>query len=160
MRHPAITSAGETRYVASRPRCLALLHEMRRVEPQPAWTPSPNVFVFAADQTYCWQGCQKRGRARQGAERTDSSGMPLIIRSEVYVNSVRFHVPYTLCDFSPAELVELDQGPYTKAWEEVLPALQPRAVERAELELQQELSAVSQSCTGSSGTSAAQWPSA
>ena len=39
------------RYVASRPRCLALLHEMRRVEPQPAWTPSPNVFVFAADQT-------------------------------------------------------------------------------------------------------------
>jgi hypothetical protein len=115
---------------------------MRRVEPQPAWTPSPNVFVFAADQTYCWQGCQKRGRARQGAERTDSSGMPLIIRSEVYVNSVRLHVPYTLCDFSPAELVELNQGPYTKAWEEVLPALQPRAVERAGLELQQEISAL------------------
>ena len=55
---------------------------------------------------------------------------------------MRFHVPYALCDFSPAELVELDQGPYTKAWEEVLPALQPRAVERAALELQQELSAV------------------
>jgi hypothetical protein len=30
---------------------------------------------------------------------------------------VRLHVPYTLCDFSPAELVELNQGPYTKAWE-------------------------------------------
>jgi len=87
--HRVWADACEDRYVASRPRCLALLHEMRRVEPQPAWTHSPNVFVFAADQTYCWQGCQKRGRARQGAERTDSSGMPMIIRSEVYLSCRR-----------------------------------------------------------------------
>ena len=40
--------------------------------------------------------------------------MPLIIRSEVYVNSVRFHVPYTLCDLSRAELAELEQGPYSQ----------------------------------------------
>ena len=128
--HRVWADACEDRYVASRPRCLELLHEMRRVEPQPAWIASPNVFVFAADQTYCWQGCQKRGRARQGAERTDSTGMPLIIRSEVYVNSVHFHIPFKLCDLSRGELAELEQGPYTKAWEAVLPALQPRAVER------------------------------
>ena len=140
--HRVWADACEDRYVASRPRCLELLHEMRRVEPQPAWIASPNVFVFAADQTYCWQGCQKRGRARQGAERTDSTGMPLIIRSEVYVNSVRFHVPFKLCDLSRGELAELEQGPYTKAWEAVLPALQPRAVERGELELQLELNAL------------------
>ena len=71
--HRVWADACEDHYVASRPRCLALLHEMRRVEPKPEWTASPDVFVFAADQTYCWQGCKKRGRARQGAERTGPS---------------------------------------------------------------------------------------
>ena len=54
----------------------------------------------------------------------------MVIRSEVYVNSVRFHVPYTLCDFSSAELDELRlKGPYTEPWEALLPALEPDLVQ-------------------------------
>ena len=57
----------EERVIASRPSCLLVLEEMRRVEPQPAWIASPHLFVVGADQTYMWQGCKKRGRGKQKA---------------------------------------------------------------------------------------------
>ncbi len=52
--------------------CIALLKEMRRVQPPPEWVPSPHVFVVGADQTYKWQGCRKdanfRNKARASAQ--------------------------------------------------------------------------------------------
>ena len=59
------------------------------------------------------------------AEKTSASGVPVVIRSEVYVNSVRCHVPYALCDFNAAEVELLRRtGPYTKPWANICSALE------------------------------------
>ena len=151
--HRVWNDALAERSVASRPSCLVLLEEMRRTEPVPEWTESPHVFVNGSDQTYCWQGIKGgklggRGKQKAGgaqasvgartrlshaafvcAERTSASGMPMAIRSEVYVNSVSCKVPYTLCDLNKREADAMRMsGPYTLPFENILPALEPRQV--------------------------------
>lgn len=55
------------------------------------------------------------------------------------MNSVRFHVPYTVCDFTRRELDELTaNGPYIEPWEAILPALDPVRVQRELIGLQLE----------------------
>ena len=60
------------------------------------------------------------------AEKTGADGMPLEIESIDYVNSIRFPVPYTLCDLTRADRDRLDNSVYTEKWEEIVPHLNPR----------------------------------
>jgi hypothetical protein len=130
----------EDRRIASRSHCILLLKEMHRLEPRPQWLPHEHVFVLAADQTYCWQGCKKRGGRRHGAERVDATGMPVRIRSEVYVNSLCAPVPFALCDFTAAELALVQQhGPYTGDFAAILPELNPVKVRHHLLQFEREL---------------------
>ena len=76
-----------------------------------------------------------------GAERVDETGMPLQIRSEVYVNMVIGLVPYTLCDFDQDELAEIkEKGAYTRDFANVFPPLRPARVQRDLRELQDDMS--------------------
>ena len=47
--------------------CTQVLREMVRVQPAVVWTAHPNVFVMAADATFSWRGCKKRGGGHRGA---------------------------------------------------------------------------------------------
>jgi len=120
------------RRLCARTSCSYLLSEMLKVKPQPKWTESPDVAVICADQTYKWQGCRKRRGELTAAERVDADGMPIQIRSEVYVNSLRVRVPYTLCDFTLEEVTLIkEKGAYTEDFYDIIPYFAPPAVEKS-----------------------------
>ena len=50
-----------------------------------------------------WVGCQKGGR-RKTLEKHDATGMPVHLTHEVYVNSIHWHLPSSLCTLSNADL--------------------------------------------------------
>ena len=55
--------------------------------------------------------------------------MPLTIESVDFVNSIRFPVPFKLCDLTHADVELLKDGAYTEPWENILPVLNPRQVD-------------------------------
>jgi hypothetical protein len=68
---------------------------------------------------------KKRGR-RSTVEKHDASGMPIQIRHEVYINSIRLHLPASLGTLSSADLLTIQQNhgsPYTEDFNNVLAAL-------------------------------------
>lgn len=66
--------------------------------------------------------------------------MPILIRSEVYVNSLVAPVPFSLCNLNQADLDEIeDKGPYTNLTPDaVLPQLDMDRLQDDLLELQME----------------------
>lgn len=119
------------RRLASRPSTLKFLRMMRDVRPAPKFAVGPHVALYVADQTYQWVGMKKRGR-RQSLERHDAHGMPMAITHEVYVNSVKVHLPCTLGTLSEAALAAIaaNKGsPYTEDYHKVLDILEPSEVE-------------------------------
>ena len=122
----------EDRRVCARSSCKLLLSEMIKVRPEPPWRESPYGSVMITDQTFCWQGCRKRRGEITTAERVDAGGMPVQIRSEVYVNTLRCRVPYSLCDFAPEEIQLIqEKGAYTEDFFDIIPYFSPPAVERS-----------------------------
>jgi hypothetical protein len=81
---------GRQRRLASRPVTFEFMRMMRDCRPLPAWPRGEHVEFFVADQTYEWVGVKKHGR-RSTVERHDHRGMPVALRHEVYVNSIRAH---------------------------------------------------------------------
>ena len=132
---------GRQRRLASRPTTLQFLRLMHDCRPQPEWMQNPHVAVFAADQTYEWIGMQKRGR-RQSLERVDGQGMPVEIRHEVYVNSIRVAVPFGLGQLSPADRAAISANygsAYTKPYNVILQPLRPINVRRSLVEFAQDI---------------------
>lgn len=52
----------QDRRLAARESVTKVLRHMLVVAPECSFVVQPNVFVSAADQTYCYEGCGKRGR--------------------------------------------------------------------------------------------------
>ena len=74
--------------LASRPVTLEFLRMMRDCRPPPESEEGAHVFAFGFDQTYEWVGMKKHGR-RRTLEQHDATGMPIELRHEVYVNSIK-----------------------------------------------------------------------
>jgi hypothetical protein len=91
--------------IVSRETVLKLLHVMMEVEPRPPFILNPHVAVFGFDQCNHWQAAatSKKGHFR-GAERVNSQGMPICIRSETVLNVVQRHIPFTNPLLSAAEV--------------------------------------------------------
>ena len=84
-----------------------------------------HVAFFVADQTYEWVGMKKRGR-RNTVERHDAGGMPVEIKHEVYINSIRVVLPATLGTLSAHDLAKIAANhgsPYTEDYNNVLTPL-------------------------------------
>ena len=87
--------------------------------------------VYAADQTYEWVGMKKRG-ARKTLERLDAFGMPVEIVHEVYVNSIKLHLPASLGTLSRVDLSKIANNhgsPYTEDYNNIFAPLHPDAVQ-------------------------------
>jgi len=94
------------------------------------------VSFFVADQTYQWVGMKKRGR-RNTVEQHDAHGMPLKITHEVYVNSIKVHLPFSLGTLTPHDLARIAANhgsPYTEDYNLVFVPLRPDSVEAYLLE--------------------------
>ena len=91
------------RRIASRPSALKVLRLMRDCRPKPEFDEGMHVAVYGFDQTYEWVGMAKRGR-RQALETVDSTGMPMAITHEVYVNSIKVMLPSAFGNLSQADL--------------------------------------------------------
>jgi hypothetical protein len=87
------------RRLASKPTTFKFLRMMRDARPKPQWEVGRHVALYVADQTYEWVGMKKRGR-RQAGERHDAQGMPMAITHEVYINTVKVHLPASLGDLA------------------------------------------------------------
>ena len=119
------------RRLASRPTTLKFLRMMRDVRPPPRFEVGGHVSLYIADQTYQWVGMKKRGR-RQSLERHNSSGMPMAITHEVYVNSVKVLLPASLATLSEAAVAKIQSNhgsPYTEDYHNVLDPLLPSEVD-------------------------------
>jgi hypothetical protein len=104
------------RRLASRPTTLKVIRWMRDCRPRPVWDEGLHVSVYGFDQTYEWVGMAKRGR-RQAVESVDSTGMPMAITHEVYVNSIKVTLPSAFGTLSPADLQAIASNhgsPYTE----------------------------------------------
>ena len=79
--------------------------------------------------------------------------MPIVIRSEVYVNSVVFPVPYALCNITAAELADMElNGAYTDLSPgAVLPHLASKVVDNGLLKLQMEYHQLLQAAANAAG---------
>ena len=118
------------RRLASRPTTLKVLRLMRDCCPRPAWEEGLHVAVYGFDQTYEWVGMAKRGR-RQAVEHVDSTGMPMAITHEVYVNSIKVSLPSSFGTLSEADLqaIKSNHGsPYTEDYNLLYDFLRPQAV--------------------------------
>jgi hypothetical protein len=100
--------SGQAR-LASRPTNLKVLRLMRDCRPPTSWEQGLHVFAYAFDQTYEWVGVQKRGR-RQALEHVDARGMPMAIEHEVYVNSIKIHLPASIGTLSPADIATIQNN--------------------------------------------------
>ena len=103
---------------------------MRDCCPRPVWEEGRHVAVYGFDQTYEWVGMAKRGR-RQAVEHVDSTGMPMAITHEVYVNSIKVVLPSSFGTLSDADLQTIANNhgsPYTEDFNLVFVPLQPAAV--------------------------------
>ena len=113
-----------------------LLEYMLLTEPAPGFIPSPFISCFGVDQCNMWQAAahSKKGHFR-GAERLNSQGMPVSIRSETVLNIVERVVPITapLLNGADVKLIT-EEGPYTEDWHNLLPVLNPTEVERTKWE--------------------------
>ena len=118
--------------IVHRDTCQKLLDAMLETEPEPPWVINKHVSVFCVDQCNHWQvaATSKKGQHR-GAERLDSQGMPIVIRSETVLNVVQRQVPFTegLLTADEIELIT-EKGPYTEDPQLVLVPLNPLVVER------------------------------
>ena len=118
------------RRLASRPTTLKVLRSMRDCRPRPEWDEGLHVAVYGFDQTYEWVGMAKRGR-RQAVESVDSTGMPMAITHEVYVNSIKVALPSAFGTLSPADLQTIASNhgsPYTEDYNLLYEFLRPQAV--------------------------------
>jgi hypothetical protein len=90
--------------IVSRNTVMNMLNFMMEVEPKPPFITNPHVAVFGFDQCNHWQAAatSKKGEFR-GAERLNSQGMPISIRSETVLNTVQRHIPFTNPLLSAAE---------------------------------------------------------
>lgn len=121
--------SGQAR-LASRPTIIKVLRWMRDCRPKPEWEQGPHVAVYGFDQTYEWVGMAKRGR-RQAVEAVDSTGMPMAITHEVYVNSIKVSLPAVFGTLSHADLQTIANNhgsPYTEDYNLLYDFLRPRAV--------------------------------
>ena len=135
---------GRQRRLASRPTTLLFLRHMRDTRPEPVWERAKSISVFAADQTYEWVGMQKRGH-RQALERVDSTGMPMQISHEVYINAIQLAVPAAL-DLSAADVARIKSNhhgsPYTEPFNLVLEPLRPANVQASLIEFARDVCAL------------------
>ena len=118
------------RRLASRPTTLKVLRLMRELRPTPEWEEGLHVAVYGFDQTYEWVGMAKRGR-RQALESVDSTGMPMAITHEVYVNSIKVVLPSSFGTLSDADLQTIANNhgsPYTEDYSLLYDFLRPQAV--------------------------------
>jgi hypothetical protein len=118
------------RRLASRPTTLKVLRFMRDCCPRPVWEEGRHVAVYGFDQTYEWVGMAKRGR-RQAVEHVDSTGMPMAITHEVYVNSIKVVLPSSFGTLSDADLQTIANNhgsPYTEDYSLLYDFLRPQAV--------------------------------
>lgn len=131
--------AEETRHrrLASRPTTMQFMRLMRDCRPKVQWESGLHISFYVSDQTYEWIGMKKRG-ARKTLERLDATGMPVAITHEVYVNSIKLELPYSLGTLSAADLARIagnHGSPYTEDYNLVFAPLQPMAVEASLLDL-------------------------
>ena len=95
----------KSRTLLSKPTAIALLNEMMRVRPPPAFATNTALQAFIYDQTYAKKGAS-RGQHR-ATEHVDASGNLIDLISTVYINSVKVEVPLTLGDFTSQEMLSL-----------------------------------------------------
>jgi hypothetical protein len=108
-------------------RFMRLMYDCR---PKVEWDVGRHVCFYVADQTYEWVGMKKRG-ARKTLERLGPTGMPVTIEHEVYINSIKLQLPYSLGTLSAADLAAVahnNGSPYTEDYNLVFVPLQPVAV--------------------------------
>jgi hypothetical protein len=88
---------------------------MMEVEPQPGFIVNRTVSVFGCDQCNHWQSAStsKKGEFR-GAERLNSQGMPMHIRSETVLNIVERQIPFTMPLLTSAEYQLIQQEGRTR----------------------------------------------
>ena len=104
---------------------------MRDCRELPLWEVGRHVSFYVADQTYQWVGMKKRGR-RNTVEQHDAHGMPLKITHEVYVNSIKVHLPFSLGTLTPQDLARIAANhgsPYTEDYNLVFLPLRPDLVD-------------------------------
>jgi hypothetical protein len=107
-----------------------MLRLMRDCQPVAMWERGHHISFYAADQTYEWIGMKKRG-ARKTLERLDAAGMPVLIEHEVYVNSIKLHLPASLGNLSAADIVTIQNNhgsAYTEDFNNVFAPLDPVVV--------------------------------
>ena len=109
---------------------LKMLDYMLVTEPKPPFAENPFVAIFGVDQCNFWQASStsKKGEFR-GAERLNSQGMPIAIRSQTVLNVVQRQVPITFPMLTPADVALItERGPYTQDFRLIFPVLHPRTV--------------------------------
>ena len=119
-----------SRRLASRPTTMRFMRLMHDCRPKVEWDVGRHVCFYVADQTYEWVGMKKRG-ARKTLERLGPTGMPVAIEHEVYINSIKLQLPYSLGTLSAADLAAVAHNkgsPYTEDYNLVFVPLQPVAV--------------------------------
>ena len=125
------------RRLASRPVTLDFMRMMRDCRPPPKSEEGVHVNVYCFDQTYEWVGMQKHGR-RRTLEQHDATGMPIEIRHEVYVNSIKVRLPASLGSLSTADVARIAANhgsPYTEDYRNVFEPLRLHTVEEGLSEL-------------------------
>jgi hypothetical protein len=128
---------GRQRRLASRPVTFEFMRLMRDCRPLPAWSRGEHVEFFVADQTYEWVGVKKHGR-RSTVERHDHRGMPVALKHEVYVNSIRLSLPSILGTLSMQDqcAIRANHGsPYTEPFNSVFAPLDFQTVDDSLLDL-------------------------
>lgn len=101
--------------IEHRDTCMKVLNAMMEVEPQPGFIVNRTVSVFGCDQCNHWQSAStsKKGEFR-GAERLNSQGMPMHIRSETVLNIVERQIPFTMPLLTSAEYQLIQQEGRTR----------------------------------------------
>ena len=118
------------RRLASNSTTWGFLRTMRDCQPPPRCARGRHTSVYGFDQTYEWVGMQKHGR-RGTVERVDATGMPIQITHEVYVNSIKIHLPESLGNLSHADRARIAANhgsAYTEDRDNVYAALRPDVV--------------------------------
>ena len=137
------------RRIASKPTQLKVLRMMMKFRPKPNWKKGCHIKCFGYDQTYQWVGVKKRGR-RQAVERVDSTGLPMQISHEVYINSIDVALPDGLGTLSAADLARIKANygsAYTEPFNLILLPLMPSAVEASLLEFARDVCiSIEQAC--------------
>jgi hypothetical protein len=104
------------RRLASRPTTLKVLRMMSEQQPVVEHERGEHISVYIYDQTYEWVWHAKAWR-RQAVEGVDAHGMPMAISHEVYINSVRVHLPSSIGNLSFADRAKIAANhgsPYTE----------------------------------------------